>query len=144
MGSSVITDGINPYITGSFENNVQFGSHTLSSPGQYSIFLTKYDVNGNAIWAEKSSEEWIGDGLAADAYNHIYLTGTSYEAKYIKQVSFGSYTLANPLIETSSFIMEFDTAGTPLCGSLLDNRSSEATNGIASDPLGKYIYLSSI
>lgn len=141
--ASVITDGINPYITGEFENTIQFDSHTLSAPA-YSIFVTKYDVNGNAIWAQQSSPEYIGTGLAADAYNHIYLTGATNQGQYTNKVSFGKYTLSNPSIKNVTFILELDTAGTPLCGSLLNNPGSEATSGIASDPLGNHIYLSSI
>lgn len=142
--TSVITDGVNPYITGEFQGNMQFGFHTLSSPVAPSIFLTKYDVAGNVIWAQQSSPEYIGNGLAADAYSHIYLTGATYQGQYTNQVSFGKYTLPNPTLKNASFIIELDTTGTAICGSLLNNPGSEATSGIASDPLGNHIYISSI
>src|SRR5581483_4999673 len=75
---AVITDAAgNPYITGFFNDTVNFGSHTLFSTQLNTMFLTKYDTSGNVLWTTQSSLNWQGMSLASDAFNHIYMAGNS-------------------------------------------------------------------
>gem|GEM_PF-3331892 len=46
------------YITGTFQDTCQFESTTLISDGGYDMFIAKYALNGNFVWAKK-----IGWGL---------------------------------------------------------------------------------
>jgi hypothetical protein len=41
----------NSYLTGTLEDTATFGAFTLFSPGKPTLFLTKYDINGNVLWA---------------------------------------------------------------------------------------------
>lgn len=138
--NAVITDKENnPYITGAFYDSVKFGSQTLRSVNAASsIFLTKYDTNGNPVWAVQSSPDWNGASLATDAFNRIYMTGITDSVN--ATLTFGGYSLtSSPTAAFASFLMEFDTAGYAICGSMLNNLLI-ATGNAASDSTGGYIY----
>jgi hypothetical protein len=137
---SVITDAAsNVYFTGYFADSVSFGSNVLYSPTA-SAFLTKYDSTGKALWAEQSSAGFIGNSLAADAFNHIYLAGgTNYAMQ--DTLRFGTFSLyPSPSTDYNSFIVRFDTAGKAICGSMLNTIGSDV-NSLACDSSGTYFYL---
>jgi hypothetical protein len=141
VGNSVITDNAdNAYITGNFEDTVQFGSEVLYSPSKYSLYLTKYDTGGNVLWVKQSSTDWEGTALASDRLNHIYLAGFSYST--LDSLSFDNYTLyPNSLATNASFLVKFDTSGIATCGSIINNVGGQGSeNGVASDSTGTYVY----
>lgn len=144
---SVITDKAgNSYITGYYRNTIQFGSHTLYTPST-SVFLTKYNVNGNVIWAKQSSPGWYGTGLASDENNYIYMVGLTNTTS--DSLTFGNYTLyTNPAINQVTFLMKFDTSGKAVCGSILNNIGDISSygifDGVASDLTGAYVYIASV
>jgi len=143
--TAVITDCTgNPYITGYFADTVQFGSQQLHSTSPYySAFFTKYDTNGNAIWAKPSSPGWEGSGLASDKFAHIYMSGVSLTN--VDTLEFGSYIL-HPSLSSNivSYLMKFDTSGNPICGSIINSLGKWWLNGVASDSTGTYIYTASV
>jgi hypothetical protein len=139
---STITDrGNNCYLTGYFEDSVQFGSTILSSPSEYSVFLTKYDSNGNVLWANQSSQGWKGTSLSSDTLNRIYLGGENSISD--STLTFGDLTLnAVPWASSNSFLVRFDANGEPACGSILENiGNSYYPIGITSDPSGNHVYM---
>jgi len=142
----ITTDGKgNPYITGNFMDTVQFGLHSLYSNLKGSVFLTKYDASGNVIWAKQSSPAWAGTGLASDGFKHIYMAG-KYQYPYLDTLKFANYTLTPDTTAVSaSFLIEFDTAGTPLCGSIINNiGNGQSYNGVTSYLAGTYVYTASM
>ena len=147
-GYSVVADQAgNSYITGTFQDSISFGSHTLSSTGGYSVFFIKYDVKGNVVWAQQSSQGWAGTGLAADGYNNIYISG-QIVYYYLNSgiLDFGGIRLnAPPDSNTASFIIKFNTDGIPYCGAILDNVGENGENtGVAADITGSYVYMGGI
>lgn len=69
----------NVYITGQFKSSsfVIGNDTTLSNAGSGSMFLVKFDSNGNFLWALNSSgagREW-GRALGIDEENNVYLGG---------------------------------------------------------------------
>ncbi len=139
----------NPYIAGCFGDTVNFSSLTLYSNTSGSAFLTKYDTSGNAIWARGSSSGWSGTDLAADAYNHIYLAGLTANALFPDTLKFGSYSLNTTYYWTTnaSFLVQFDTSGTPRCGSMLNDiggYGDKPYSGVASDSTGTFVYTASL
>lgn len=144
-GTAVATDNSgNIYEAGYFMDTVTFGSYTLYAPvGITEVFLVKYNTNGNVMWATGSLGGYISrpTSICSDEFGHVYLGGIA-----IGNITFGSVAFhpIDSTIEYYSFLIKLDTSGKILCGSLLNNGAGDiATSlGIASDPTGKYVYLS--
>jgi hypothetical protein len=138
----------NIYLAGWFIDTLIFGTYTISAP-PYSddsvcMFLVKYDSHGNVLWAKSSPPNFLSVplSLATDTLNHIYIGGEG-----ISTTKFENFVL-HPKISTvyNSFLIELDTTGKVLCGSLLNEGAISYTPGVevTSDPSGKYIYLGGI
>ena len=83
------------YATGSTGSpSITFDSHTFvnSNPGNGDMFLVKYDLNGNVIWARTPtcSSHQDGGALALDTQGNIYIAG-----KFWGDMIIGSDTLTN-------------------------------------------------
>ncbi len=83
-GIAVITDvSGNVYATGQFNGIVDFdpgpGVSNLTSPlGDYDIFVSKLDANGNFVWAKQiggASDQDFGNSLAVDGSGNVYIAG---------------------------------------------------------------------
>jgi len=107
--SSVVVDTAGDiYIIGYFEDTISFDSITLYSSGGKDIFLTKYNNNGNIIWAKSvggSDNDW-GLSLAVDASGSVLVTG-DFESPTI---SFGSFVLTNASND-NMFIAKYNQDG---------------------------------
>lgn len=64
-------------IVGSFKNNIRFGDITLSSIGGNDLFMTKYDNDGDLIWAKRAGGSGDDYGLGVAYFNdgNIGITG---------------------------------------------------------------------
>lgn len=109
-GNSICVDGTgNVFLTGSFNSTtISFGAITFTNTGASNIFLTKYDSNGNVLWAKNAvgSSGGIGHGVSCDPTGNIFLTG-GYGGP---NITFGTYTLTganNPNV----FLTKYDTNG---------------------------------
>ncbi|HRH65017.1 MAG TPA: SBBP repeat-containing protein [Bacteroidia bacterium] len=75
----VAVDGLhNCYATGEIEDTVQFSSTvSLTSAGGNDIFVSKYDINGQLIWAKRfgSTESDKGYSMIANSNGDIFVTG---------------------------------------------------------------------
>jgi hypothetical protein len=103
--SSVIPTGVttdaagNSYITGWFSSpSLTFDFSTISSGGNVHSFLTRYDPNGNAIWARaiggvgpSGGGGDISNAVSANAAGYCYVTG----AMWSPSITVGSYTITN-------------------------------------------------
>ncbi len=66
QGKSIAASSTHVYITGFFQDVSTFGSTTLTSPGSYSIFVSKMDHNGNFLGARS-----VGGANNRDESQHI-------------------------------------------------------------------------
>ncbi len=116
-GSSVIyptdmaIDGAgNIHVTGYFLGNATFGTTTLISPGNYDIFLAKYDAAGNVLWAKRAGglNNIESNGIALDASGNIYVTG-----EFSVNATFENSTLTSTGT-TNAFLAKYDAAGNVL------------------------------
>jgi hypothetical protein len=132
----------NIYVAGNFNDTVIFGSTSLYTTGGSAIFFVKYDSTGNVIWAKESNSNNVSDDfnsstLSVDALNHFYL-GIYGGGNLI----FGNDTMLTPSDFLSSFILELDTSGNALCGTVIKNGGESQIISNTVDSAGKYIYLS--
>jgi hypothetical protein len=75
----------NAYLTGYFEGQAQFGKFMLKSkydPSKRSVFVAKYDGEGNVVWAKEATgaNSCTGLSILYDADDDIYISG-SYSGK---------------------------------------------------------------
>src|ERR1035441_1329723 len=54
----------NVYLTGVYSNIITFGSDTLIDTGAGSVYLVKYNSQGDVIWAKTSVSSGTGVGVA--------------------------------------------------------------------------------
>ncbi len=69
------------YLTGDFIGSCSIGAYTLYATGGASdrqIFIAKFDINGNCIWAKSAGSygDDISSALTISTTNNIYITGT--------------------------------------------------------------------
>ncbi len=70
----------NALMSGLFSGTVMFGSHQLTSTGEFDTALTKLDSNGNFLWVKQagSADNDVPGHISFDGAGDIYLTGTYY------------------------------------------------------------------
>jgi hypothetical protein len=109
----------NVYAAGYFANDIRFDNITLQPPGQAGqLFVVKYDVNGNVLWAKTAiNESGINQiqGLAIDEANNLYAAGIFSN---IPQIDFGNeVVLTNPTsFEGALFLVKFTPEGEAVWG----------------------------
>lgn len=103
---SITTDKKNNiYVTGCFDGNATFDDTTVTSNGEWDIFISKYDSKGNYKWiltagGEKSD---IGETVICDSMRNVYITGGSLSDNFI----FGDTSLTG----NKNFIVKYDSIG---------------------------------
>ncbi len=82
-GMNICTDGHNNcYVTGQYESpTISFDNYTFTnndSPGNYNVFVAKYDSIGNVIYALDAGggDTENGYGISLDAAGNAYVTGS--------------------------------------------------------------------
>ena len=131
--SSVTSDNSgNIYATGRYgSDSVSFGTYSFSNNGFDDIFVVKYDVLGNVIWARTAgSTSWDhANSIITDDSGNVYVTGD-----FQSTITFGNDTLSGAI-----FIVKYDSSGNIIwvhsAGSGLDSGAS-----LKKDNLGN-IYL---
>ena len=101
-GISVDTMG-NSYITGGFIGMAMFGTIQLISYGPYGysdIFVTKFDPNGNCLWANQagSGSTEMGTGIAVDAIGNSFVIGYFYNTATFATIQIESRGLSDIFI----------------------------------------------
>jgi hypothetical protein len=79
------------YITGNFEETVNFGTITLTSNGSRDIFVAKIDKDGNWIWAVKGGSSSSDDSYSIALNNNNIVIGGYFS----DNASFGSINLSS-------------------------------------------------
>ena len=92
FGCSIALDSAgNSYVTGKFYGTATFGSASLTSCGNYDIFVAKMDADGNWQWATSAggSSGDSGTSIVLDSAGNSYVTG---EFKHNATFGFTSLT----------------------------------------------------
>ncbi|HTF06011.1 MAG TPA: T9SS type A sorting domain-containing protein [Bacteroidia bacterium] len=102
------------YITGRFNATATFGMNTISSYGGPDVFVAKYTVNGNCLWAVHGGSTEMTDpygdeanGIDLDDSGACYVTGNFWG-----QATFGSATIGNAISTVRNiFLVKYDPSG---------------------------------
>ncbi len=128
------------YLTGSFFNSTIIGTTTLTSAGNYDIFVAKYDTSGNVIWAVAGGGTYddIGYGIATDASGNIFVTGAFAGIN----ASFGTLTLTHPntIINNSSFfVVKYNSSGNAIWARAAGTDHNDYGKAISTDANGNIL-----
>lgn len=114
-GNSIATDASgNILVTGYFQSGtISFGTTTLNNTtsGNNDIFMVKYDVAGNVLWAKAAGGTLVDNatGITTDVNENVLLTGYFQSPT----ITFGTITLNN-ISAQDIFVVKYDAAGTVL------------------------------
>jgi len=132
-GVSVDTTG-NIYITGGFTGpNIVFGSTSLFSMNNPTIFILKYDTAGKVLWGETAGGGEIDEtsGITTDIDGNVYIKG-DFAGGYIY---FGGILLHTPSFE-NVFVAKYNSLGSPLWAKTVSANGDDIVgyiNGISTD-----------
>jgi hypothetical protein len=120
----------------------------LENSGLYDAFIIKYNTNGIPLWARKIGGlgNEFGLGISSDASGNVYVTG-SYNSVATVFDSNNTTTFAT-LQNTGSdindtFIVKYNTNGTPQWANSFGSIFPDDGNGISSDASGN-IYVTGV
>lgn len=120
QGRSVVTDAIgNIYMTGDLSGtNVDFdpgvNTNSLTSLGTTDIFLSKYDGNGNYLWAfnigSAAGYYFVSYSVSTDANSNAYVCG-SFAGTADFNPSVGINNLIGNINNQCAFVVKYDSNG---------------------------------
>ncbi|MCX6258132.1 MAG: T9SS type A sorting domain-containing protein [Bacteroidia bacterium] len=131
----------NIYLAGNFLcPTIAFGSVILTNPGGDNIFIVKYDLNGNVIWANNAYGfiSGVASSVAADASGNSFLTGNFNSST----IAFGSDTLTNEG-HHNIFLTKYDANGNDLWAKSAGGTSDDFAFSVAADASGNAIMVGS-
>lgn len=135
QGNGIATDASgNSHVIGAFAGTSEFGSTTHTSAGEWDIFISKLNTQGEFIWTARvgGTASDIGNSIATDAAGNSYVTGY-----FRNTATFGSTTLT-ATGPADSFFAKLDANGNFLwakrVGAMAVQQS--AGNGITADAAG--------
>ncbi len=135
-GSSVATDSAGcVYLVGNFSKALTIGSFNLNNNNNnFSVFLVKYDKNGNVIWARQSVSNGNSDGagmsVACDVFGKVYIAGY-----YQGGIKFGANSITCGY--QSAFLAKYDSSGNVIWVQQPNNYANySGASAVCVDPLG--------
>jgi len=136
--SIAVDNAGNSYITGWFEDSLKFGSFVLraSVAGNSfasDVFIAKYDISGNFIWAKKAggTNYDYGNGIATDPAGNVYVTGL-----FTGTATFGTLSITSTTVDYDVFIAKYDPNGNALWVKRGGGSAWDVGSGITIDKLG--------
>lgn len=130
FGNGITTDASgNVYVIGGFSLTATFGTHSVTSSGDYDVFIAKYDSNGNNLWVKRcGGTGWdVGNGITVDKSGNCYVTGG-----YISIGTFGTTTLTS-LGNYDAFVAKYDSTGTFLWAKSAGGVSEDMGQSLSTD-----------
>lgn len=145
----------NVYATGNFNLTADFdpgaGQFNLTSLGGLDVFMAKYDVNGNLVWANSigDANSEIAECIKLDASGNFYVGG-EFSSPTL-DLDAGVNTLivnnGNTTVTYDPFLVKYDTSGNFVWGFNLQGLSSDYIKSVTVDAndnvlIGGYFYTS--
>ncbi len=140
IGSGIAVDASgNSYVTGDFFGTIEVGNTILGASGQtgaaaVDMFVAKYDVTGNVLWAKRAGGNWLDKGLAiaadpgGNSYVGGFFRGIVAGSPGSAPANFGNFTLNG----AGGFLARYNTAGDVLWV----KKIGEQVNAVSADAKG--------
>jgi hypothetical protein len=127
-----VDDSGNSYVTGKFYDSISFDSITLYNPGVWSVYIAKYDMNGNILWAKiAASDSSISvSGISLSKSGNAAITG-----HYFGTAAFGT----SPIINLTSsadydvYVAMYNPYGDLIWAKSLGGQGIDNSGGIDTD-----------
>jgi hypothetical protein len=135
------------YITGGFSSTISFGTFTLNNTVTGDVFLTKYDTNGNVLWAEQGypldNNGYTGYSVSSDTLKNGggYLIFEGGDNPIYKLMFGGETFNLSSADQTATVFVRFDSSGKTMCGTIFTEGNEDDGDGVGISPSGKYVYL---
>lgn len=134
-GSSISTDiAGNIFVTGCFNSSsITIGNNTLTNIGSLDIFLTKFDANGNVLWAKSAGgiNSDLVFSVCTDTAENVFITGIYYSPTII----FGSTAFSN-LGGYDFYLAKYDANGNALWAESENSNYDLISNTATTDESG--------
>lgn len=130
VATSVTMDSLgNTLVAGYFQGKVHFGSTTLTSAGNFDVFVAKLAPSGTWLWARRGggSSGDILHQVKVDAQNNVLLTGY-----FSGTVGFGRTALSSAG-SSELFVAKLDGAGNWLWAARAGGTGSDGGYGLSVD-----------
>lgn len=128
VGSGITLDKLgNVIITGAYRNTGTFGTTTLTSAGNYDIFLAKYTSTGTFVWATGigGTGDDRANSVSTDIADNFYITGFFN----------GAFTIGTTNVSSNGgsdiLVAKFDGAGNPVWGKKCGGIHDDVGNSLA-------------
>jgi len=125
----------NVFVTGSFEGSIAFGGPTLTSAGNFDVYLVKLDALGNHLWSKQfgDASAQFAYGVASDAAGNVVVAGSQSGA-----VDYGGGTLtANGA--TDAFVARFDPSGNHVWSHTHGDAANQRAYAVQMDTAGDIV-----
>jgi len=137
--SIAIDNNGNVYSTGIFQGTTDFdpsiGVFNLTSNGSADVFISKFDPNGNFLWAKSIGGSTFdsGKGIAVDASGNAYITGYFSDVTVDFDPGAGTFNMNNSGGQ-DIYILKLDVNGNFVWAKQFSNANCcEEANGITLD-----------
>ena len=139
----IAVDGTgNLVMAGAFKGSVDFGTGTLTSTGDWDVFLMQLNDNdGSPRWVRRAggTQMDVAYGLALDAQNRIYIVGTTRSWS----TAFDSVVLNRSSGRYNAFMAVYDTSGNIQWATSYGVQGTNYAKSVAVAPNGD-IYLAGV
>jgi uncharacterized repeat protein (TIGR01451 family) len=122
----------NSFAAGHFTNQLIIGSDTLVAGSNLNVFVAKYDINGNPVWARKfgGSSVDLVYGFGVDPLGFIYVTGSQRSAMTVGGTVFPSNQYGD------FYLLKYAPNGSLIWAFHAGNGSGESGENIDFDGMG--------
>jgi hypothetical protein len=149
---SVSTDSSgNIVVTGQYQSTLNIFaadgttvSFTLSNSGSVDAFVVKYNSSGTPLWARRmgGTNGEIAQSVSTDSSGNIVVAGTYASSPLNIFAADGTtilFALTNTNINNDSFVVKYDSAGTPVWARRIYGTGSEIANSVSTDSSGNIV-----
>lgn len=133
----------NPIVLGDFNSSsMDFDpgppTFTMSSTGNYEIYILKLDATGNFMWAKQmgGANNDLSFGLTLDASGNIFSTGGFYSTEADFDPGIGTFTLAAGALDEEIFCVKLDATGNFIWANKFGGNLYDRPYGISVDNIG--------
>jgi hypothetical protein len=118
----------NVALTGSFDNEIDFGGGKLVSAGESDVYVARLGPDGAHLWSQRfgSKREDIGHGIAVDRYGNLVVTGWFWG-----EVDFGGGPLRAEGMNKDAFLLKVSADAKHLWSRRFGARDHDQGRGVA-------------